>query len=247
MISVIMPIYNNKIFLKDSIDSIVNQSFKDWELIICDDGSKEPIYEILNSYNDERIKIYSNKENKGTPKTLNFCLDMSKGDYIARQDSDDISMPNRLEEQVKLFVNGVGVVSTYGKAIDSNGNILKNNYTDNTIRVNPSMIKNEMLESGGNRVLGPAAMFSREVFNKIGYYDEEIGCGAEDTNYWLRAFQFFDYDVVKEDLFYYRINPNSMRLWQKDKFGNGPKGKVKRRKWIFERSKTHTIIKERHD
>ena len=242
-----MPLYNNKKYLKDSIDSIINQTYGDWELLICDDCSTEDVYEVLDTYKNDKIKIYKNDKNKSTPKTLNFLIDQAQGDFIARQDSDDISMPDRFEKQIKMFVDNIGVVATYGKAIDANGKIISHNYVDSVIRQDCSFIKREMLEKGGNYLLGPSAIFSRKVFEKIGYYDEEIGCGAEDTNYWLRAFQFFDYEVVKEELFHYRINPKSMRLWQKDRFGSGTGGKVNRRKWIFSRSKTHTIIKERND
>lgn len=243
LISVIMPVFNNMKYLKDSIDSIINQTVEDWELIIVDDGSTEPIYDILDTYDDDRIMISKHSENMGTPKTLNECIDKSKGKFIARQDSDDISMPTRFEEQIKLFTDNVGVVSTYGTAIDDDGNDVYCNYTERTIKEDPKVIKEKMLTTGGNYILGPSAIFSREVVDKIGYYDEAIGCGAEDTNYWMRLLQFFDLAVVPVELFQYRINPNSMRLWQRDRFGNGPEGKVERRKWIFERSKTHTIIK----
>jgi len=247
LISVIMPVYNNYGFLERSINSILEQTVQELELIIIDDGSTQPVEEIINKFKDDRIIFLKNSKNLGTPKTLNNCLDKARGDFIARQDSDDVSLPTRFEEQLKLFKNNVGVVSTYGNAIDPKGNIKACTYLDVTVKTDPKVIKENMLERGGNYILGPSAMFSRAVFEKIGYYDEAIGCGAEDTNYWLRALQFFDLDVVKKELFYYRINPNSMRLFQKDQFGNGPQGKVARREWIFERSKTYTFIHERED
>ena len=238
-----MPIYNNMEYIKDSIDSILNQTVEDFELIIINDGSTQPIQEVLSKYSDSRIHIFEHGKNIGTPKTLNEAIKISKGDIIARQDSDDISLPTRFEEELKLFKENVEVVSCYGKAISFKGKIISNNYIDKAIRKDPVESKKAMINNGGTFILGPAAMFSKKVVEKIGYYDEAVGCGAEDTNYWNRALQFFDLDVVPKDLFRYRINPKSMRLVQKDQFGNGPRGKVARRKWVFERSKTHTIIK----
>ena len=242
-----MPVHNNLCFLKESIDSILNQTVKDFEIIIIDDASTEPIWDTLDAYKrDKRFVFEKNERNIGSVRTLNRALDLAKGDIIARQDSDDISLPTRFEEELKLLCGNVGIVSCYGRAIDSNGKRVADSNIDKKIRMEAFEIHKQMLSRPCNYVLGPAAVFSRSVFDKIGYYDDTIGCGAEDTNYWYRAFQFFDFGVVTKELFLYRINPKSMRKTQRDQFGSGTFGKVERRKWIFERSKTHTVI-SRHE
>ena len=97
-ISVIMPVYNTKEeFLRAAIESILIQTFRNFELIIIDDGSTEETKKIERDYDDERIVIIENGINMGLPKTLNIGLKNAKGKYIARMDSDDISVENRLE------------------------------------------------------------------------------------------------------------------------------------------------------
>lgn len=107
-VSVIMGVYNCKNYdgLKRSVDSIINQTFKDWEFIICNDGSTNNTLEMLNKIKalDNRIKILSYEENKGLAYALNHCLKYSAGDFIARQDDDDdTSTPDRFEKQLKFL------------------------------------------------------------------------------------------------------------------------------------------------
>ena len=106
-VSVIMGVYNCKDFdlLRKSIDSILNQSFQDFEFLICDDGSTNGTLEELNKLSqlDTRIKVLSYKKNRGLNHALNECLAVSKGKYIARQDDDDISKPERLKKQMNFM------------------------------------------------------------------------------------------------------------------------------------------------
>ncbi len=102
-ISVVMPVYNTKEeWLREAIESILNQSYKDFEFIIIDDGSDKSIEPIVNSYNDARI-VLIRQENLGIAKSLNYGFKISKGEYIARMDSDDISLPERFEKQVNFL------------------------------------------------------------------------------------------------------------------------------------------------
>lgn len=103
-VSVLIPTYNTKLeYLKESIESILNQTFKDFELIILDDGSKEDISDFISSFNDKRIRFYKNENNLGVAKSRNKLLKLAKGEYCAWQDSDDISAKERLEKQVKFL------------------------------------------------------------------------------------------------------------------------------------------------
>lgn len=107
-VSVIMGIYkmrNKESIVKLAIDSILNQTYKDFEFIICDDGSNDGTYEMIKNLirKDERVILIKNKENRGLAYSLNHCLSIAKGKYIARMDADDISMPNRFEKQVKFL------------------------------------------------------------------------------------------------------------------------------------------------
>ncbi|RJP58329.1 MAG: glycosyltransferase [Ignavibacteriales bacterium] len=102
MISVILPVYNGEKYLREAIDSVLNQTFSDFELLILNDGSTDSTEEVVKSYSDGRIR-YFNLEHKGLPSTLNFGLQEAKFDYIARMDSDDICHPVRFEKQIDFL------------------------------------------------------------------------------------------------------------------------------------------------
>ena len=106
LISVIMSVYNDADNLTYSINSIMNQDFKDFEFLIMNDGSTDESSDILDSYSsDKRIKLFKNKENIGLTKSLNMLLNESKGTYIARQDSDDMSLSSRFSKQLSYLKN----------------------------------------------------------------------------------------------------------------------------------------------
>lgn len=113
-VSVIMPVYNGEAYLKVAVDSILSQSMTDFELIIIDDCSTDLTASIINSYTDERIIYKRNEHNMGVAKSLNKGLLLAKGEYIARMDADDISLPNRFQVQVDFMDNNqdVGVCGT---------------------------------------------------------------------------------------------------------------------------------------
>ena len=100
IISVLMPAYNAAEYIHEAIDSILTQTFIDFEFVIINDGSTDTTEEIILSYSDERIKYYANESNMGIVKTLNRGIDLCQGKYIARMDADDVSLPDRLEKQV---------------------------------------------------------------------------------------------------------------------------------------------------
>lgn len=104
MISVIMSTYNNQSSVGYAIESVLNQTYKDIELLIMNDGSIDNTKEVLGKYlNNEKVKIFTNKENIGLTKSLNILINESKGNFIARQDSDDISIDSRLEKQLNFI------------------------------------------------------------------------------------------------------------------------------------------------
>ena len=127
-ISVVMPVYNGQCYLCEAVDSILNQTFSDFEFIIIDDGSTDGTWNILEKYSkqDQRIQIYRNATNLGITKTLNRGLHIARGDYIARQDSDDISMPDRFQKQVDILDNQPQtiLVSCNMELIDPEGKII---------------------------------------------------------------------------------------------------------------------------
>ena len=101
LVTVLMPVYNGEKYLAEAIESVLNQTFADFELLIIDDCSSDNSVEIIQSYNDNRLKLIINEENIGQSKTLNKGIEFAKGKYIARLDQDDLSYKERLQIQIE--------------------------------------------------------------------------------------------------------------------------------------------------
>jgi len=207
-VSVIMPVYNNSVYLHKAIQSILNQTYKSFEFIILDDGSEEDVESIITDFNDDRIRFYKNYRNIGLTKSLNICLDLAQGDFIARHDSDDVVTRDKLEKQLNYFSKGVGLVGCLGRNVDEAYNVKSHSWFDQEIRVDEGYIKQNIVY--GNYIIGAGVVIRKGVFNKVGYYDEEIVTG-QDYNMWLRVLKYFDFKVVKEDLYFAMDNPLSVR------------------------------------
>jgi len=180
IISVILPVYNAEKFVYQAIDSILKQSFTNFELIIINDGSSDRSNEIINGFTDERIKLIQNKKNLGLIGTLNKGFSLAEGDYIARMDADDISMPNRFEKQLNYLLSNPDI------------DIIGSNYCtfgfeNNTVSTPSSheQIKVEILFN--NCICHPSVIFRAEALqeNNITYNSEFLH--TEDWNMWFEA------------------------------------------------------------
>jgi glycosyltransferase involved in cell wall biosynthesis len=237
-VSVLMPVYNNVRFLPEAIHSILNQTYTNFELIFINDGSEEDVGAVVEDFDDTRIVYAENAENIGLTKSLNKALYMARGEIFARQDGDDISRPTRFEEQVPFFSKyDVGLVATYGIQINAFGAKLPyGDYLSKVIKVHSSKIPNTLERH--NCILGPSAMFSRKVFDKIGYYDEYMVL-AQDYNYWLRLTRFFGCGVVTKELYELRehadkVSHRCRKSWPYDR----------KLDMARNRAVSHTVIKE---
>lgn len=121
LVSVVLPAYNAELYLKEAMDSILQQTFTDFELIILNDGSTDSTEDIILSYEDSRIVYVKNQENLGLIGTLNKGISLAKGKYIARMDADDIALPERLNKQISFLEANTqyGVVGAFAQIIDS--------------------------------------------------------------------------------------------------------------------------------
>ena len=122
-ITVLMPVHNGERYLKNCIESILNQTFKDFEFLVVDDGSTDTTRDIINSYKDDRINLVKNERNLGLVASLNIGLENSRGEYIARIDADDIALPHRLTRQFDFLENrhDTALIGSWGEAIKENG------------------------------------------------------------------------------------------------------------------------------
>lgn len=203
-ISVIMPVYNTSSFLDEAINSILNQSFKDFEFIIIDDFSNDWSYEILKKYQekDDRIKLYRNKKNMWISYTRNKLIKLSNTNYIASQDSDDISEKNRLELSYDFLKSNSDfwVVSGNNIIIDEESNIIWYRKYNNDI-------KNTILKK--SPISQPSSTFRKDIFLELGWYNKSLNYW-EDYDLWLRFFMnWYKIKNLNNDLLKYRI-----RKWQ---------------------------------
>ena len=209
-ISVIMGIYNvnDENILKKAILSILEQTFKDFEFIICDDGSTNNSLEIVKklTQNDKRVKIIRNKENKGLAYTLNKCLEIAKGEYIARMDSDDISEEDRFERQVKILIENpqIDVVNLNAYLFDENGKWGEEKHKE-------IIEKEDFLYN--NPIVHPAVMVRRSAYDKVGgYRDIKMTYRVEDYDLFMRMYcNNIKMITIQDFLFNYREDKNSIK------------------------------------
>lgn len=208
-VSVILPTYNTDFFLHDAIDSILAQTYKDFELIIINDGSTDKTEEIILSYNDPRIRYIKNETNLKLINTLNKGIDLSRGKYIARMDADDISLPNRLEKEVNFLENhpDLSVVSCFPYNINMEGKVLgKSSYFCVTHPIACKFVS--MFEPS---ICHPACMFRADTIKRYKYMDCESCYHIEAYELWNRMFHTGAKGaMIPEFLLYYRDNTSSI-------------------------------------
>lgn len=213
LISVVMAVFNGELYLQSAIDSILGQTYENFELVIVNDGSIDKTKEILDSVTDSRVKIIHLKKNAGAANALNMGVENAKGEWIAIHDADDISEANKLKELVKYIKahpESIGVGS------------LINCFTENTF-VKNTMLENE--ESYYNMLLDDtkvynerlfkcylchgSVLFSKKLFSEIGGYNTKFKI-CYDYDLWLRMFDHQIIQKVPKVLYNYRFIPNSL-------------------------------------
>lgn len=182
IISVVMSVFNGEKFLKESIDGILNQTFSDFELIIVDDGSTDSTKSIVLGYKDDRIRLFSNSNNFGTPKALNFGMSHARGEFIARHDADDISCPERFKSQVEFLRNNPDIILVGSDAyvIDNDGTILeKKQLPNNPLKY---LQKHNVFFHG-------SIMFRKKIVDEVGMYNEILR-NAQDYEFLVRISKY---------------------------------------------------------
>lgn len=211
-ISVIMPVYNVKEeFLRAAIESILIQTFRNFELIIIDDGSTEETKKIERDYDDERIIIIENGINVGLPKTLNIGLKNARGKYIARMDSDDISVKNRLEIQYNYMERHKNVVVAGGAAKILGSTEIRGIFSNRK----KEQIQIELLFNNINLV-HPTVMFRSSVLKNNNLLYNEKYNNSQDYEFWTRCIEYGEMVSIPQLLLYYRIHEKQITTEKKD-------------------------------
>lgn len=208
LISVIMPAYNCEKYIRKAIDSILNQTYSNFELLIADDESKDLTKEIVDSYNDDRIKTFHNEKNLGYVQTCNKLASVSKGEFLTFQDADDWSEPNRLQFLLDKFSldGNLSCIGSFVNVVDDDGNFLKRlDY-----RLEHQEIINDMLDRKID-CFNSSMIFKRKVYEQIGLYNLYFDrIGSEDYYWFGLVATNFNVANIPYGLYNYRINPTSV-------------------------------------
>lgn len=203
LVTVGLPVYNTEKYLAFCIQSILLQTYQNFEIIITDDGSTDKSLEIAKSFLDDRIKIYSDGTNRGISHRLNQQINLAKGKYFVRMDSDDIMFPERLEKQISYLENNscIEVVGSSIVVVDNENKIIafrEAKKIDDYKKVFSQILFNH-----------PTVAGKLSFFEKYKYSEEYTG--VEDADLWIRSFLKNNFEVMKEPLLFYR-DPYQFKL-----------------------------------
>lgn len=196
LVSVIMSTYNDETYIEEAVQSILNQTYKNIELIVVDDASTDETGHILDSFNDKRIHVFHNAINKKLAHNLNFAISNCNGKYIARMDADDVAEANRISEQV-LFLechSDVDVCGSYAQAFGNATNLMKYPVSHDEIKV-ALLFENALCH--------PAVMFRRDSMDFR--YDESFPAG-QDYELWSRIVWTKQIRNIPKPLLKYRVH-----------------------------------------
>lgn len=218
LVTVIVPAYNHERYVEDCLKSIIGQTYENLEIIVFNDGSKDSTDKIIRNFiRGQKRKIqYISKDNEGLCKTLNKGLKLSKGKYIAIIASDDMWIPNKIEEQVKFMEKNINVGLIFSDAYffktDTETKLMK--YSDYKPRLrkyfknyiqNANLYEELLIE---NLVIALTVMTRKECFEKVGEFDESLE--YEDYDMWLRISKYYPISYLDKPLGYYRVHDLNM-------------------------------------
>jgi glycosyltransferase involved in cell wall biosynthesis len=204
MISILLPTYNGEKYLGLSIESVLDQTFKGFELLIGFNGTTDNSKEIPSRYNDSRIRVFDYGDDKGKSKTLNKLLNECKYDWVALQDDDDFWLHTKLEKQITYLTGEYDVVGTFINYINEEGHItghpVLHSFDDD--------IKHLSL-SGDNQVANTSSIFKKSDALEMGGWRDELD-GIEDYDFWLRLIRNNKKFInIPEKLVLHRLHSNS--------------------------------------
>jgi glycosyltransferase involved in cell wall biosynthesis len=204
LVSVVMPVYNGERYLRPAIDSILNQTFADFEFLIVDDASTDGTKEILESYSDKRIQVLTNETTQGISFSRNRGILAARGEFLAQMDADDVSRPRRFERQVEFLRQNpdVGLCGTWALQITAEGKLLRDWSPICDTRLYPHQFLFHC------HIVNPSVMGRTRVFQE-NLYDPAYDM-AEDYEFWTRLADKTRICNIEELLLYYRVQKESV-------------------------------------
>jgi glycosyltransferase involved in cell wall biosynthesis len=202
-ITVLMPVYNASEYLQEAVDSVLTQTWSDFELLIIDDGSDQKTKGIIASIIDERVRVITHLENLGLITSLNEGLKSANGRYIARMDADDVCLPERLEKQFR-FLEKNPTILLCGCQIEE--------YSGKSA-ISKVLLDHDMVKAGllfSCVIPHPSVMFRKEVFDKENFEYDRRFVHSEDYELWIRVSRKFRLCNLKDTLLKYRVHPGQV-------------------------------------
>jgi glycosyltransferase involved in cell wall biosynthesis len=203
-VSIIVPTYNRAHMVTETIDSILAQTFKDFELIVVDNESADNTEEVIKSYPDQRIRYFKHQNNGVVAVNRNYGIGKAQGQYIAFCDDDDLWLPEKLERQVELLDSNdeLGLVYADSYVIDSNGDLRENTYFYGRKPVRGNDFS-ELFQDNSIPLL--TAIVRREVLDKVGVFNPRY-IVSQDYDLWLRIAKYHPVDFIEQPLAKYRVH-----------------------------------------
>lgn len=211
LVSIVMPAYNAADYIRQAIDSILAQTYTNWELLIADDASKDDTRKIADSYTDPRIKTFHNEQNKGYQTTCNALFALAKGDYITFQDADDYSTSSRIE----LLLNAFAAHPKLGMVGSAYNIISESDEPIETIIKPCSYEEIRAVITDKSPFCGATVMITRAVYEKVGLYRPFFeGKSHQDYDWAYRIADLYESINLPDVLYYYRQSSggNSKRI-----------------------------------
>jgi len=202
LVSIVIPYYNDSLFIEEAYKSALNQTYKNTEIIIVNDGSTESESNVLNRFKESKLKVLY-QVNKGLSAARNTGIKNSKGQFILLLDSDDKYDKYFIEEAISILLDqkNIGAVSSWGYRFTKNN--IKNIFKPTGKTQKDFLFANAAIGT---------SLIRKECWEKIGGYDENMRDGYEDWEFYIRLTEFWNVQIIEKPLFYYRQKNNSMRL-----------------------------------
>ena len=203
-VSIVIPVKDCSKTISKSIESVLNQTFEDFEIVVVNNNCSDDTIEKIKSFNDPRI-VHFNCDTPGIVPALNTGLYQARANFIARQDGDDVWYPEKLEKQMSLFEEKpeTDICGTQIKLVKTTGEVVDDKFR---YPINDSIIKSWLL-TGRNPIAHPSVVFRKKVLLRVGGYDDTYPV-CEDHHFWLRCIKHFNFHNLSEVLVDYNSNHN---------------------------------------